>query len=1006
MPNQASSIVVTSIPPPSPPSVISQWRDGLSDEDESGLPKRNNTFFGILAKCFWSFPVTVCVIEFVLLILMGATVVSLYGSPAFDDASKGVEARGTPIHDRLIAFENLLREEELFSVLPNGVDIASVDELDDQSSTQSVEDITQPEGTINFCGTPDFSGFRMVCESSSPSNPNLLTREHLISMCRHDDVIVRNTSHFQTACKKDASGSCCATWSLANYIVTMNNRVSCFGITGDDVDRMMALLQHCAPFYSSGDLQPGCSEEQNCSSRVPVECIGYDDAVYFIFYALTPGSFSSSLNTGDAELTLNLHLYPLSDDADALKMIYLENIYHQSLDDGVTMVIGIGVDTRKVKLSTYSNALRGDFLYVGIGCAVIVAIIWIYMESLLTAILVLLQMALSLMLGYFFHFVVFRFAFFPFMSLLAVILVIAVGADDAFIFMDIWRKNLKLSTDQSRVNDLRTTLKEATLTMFVTSFTNAAALFVTAFSDVTTVRLFSIYSGMVILANFCLTIIWLPPAVMISEKYIHRRKVTSEPSSAKHKVFFAKTKRKLGDIIHSFFRVHLPKFVLRFRFVWLILFPILFIGSLVVVFFKPGLSLPSGGDIMLYKPAHPIERYDQVLKWKFDFENASVSQLPIIVVWGIIPLDNGDHWDPDDRGHVLLEAPLNLSSQDSQQWLLNFCQEMRRQGFYQRPTMITEDCFIESFGQFMQQPCVQPAIEGDQIDRCCNQDTFPLPSVLFDECLPLFIADRCKRYPCNSPIPGPRFGPNNSISALYVQFESSVLERFEFQETNEFWNNASSWVNDQMQSAPEGLRKGWFVTFSDKQPYFLDNTLGFARGARTSLALSIAIAAGVVLLTSRNIIMVLLIILSIGGAVITALAALVFAGWELNVFESSMMALIVGLTVDFTLHYGVAYLHGPDTDRRSRSHYSISTISRANSMAALSSFVAGSLMLPADVIIFTQLGIALQIIMVCSWATGTFFFISLCRTIGPEKNHGKLSSFCKKSDGKPITPVI
>ncbi|XP_054772823.2 protein dispatched homolog 1-like [Lytechinus pictus] len=1004
MPNQVSSVVVTSIPPPPPPPVLSRWLDNFlaGDEEVNGLPEKDTSFFGILAKCYWGFPVVVCVIELVIFILMGATVILLHGLPTFDDASKGVEARGTFIHDRLIAFENLLNETEVFSVIPNGVDITM-----DESNLQSLPSVneTRTEGTINFCGTPDIKGFRMVFKSSSSNLPNLLSSEHLISMCRQDDVIVRNSSHFQASCKRDTSGACCATWSLANYIANMNNRGSCLDVTDDDVGRTKALLRRCAPFYGSGDLQPGCSEDKNCSSRVPAECLGYDDAAYFIFYVLTPGMFPSSLNTDEADLNLMLHLYPLSADADEVKSIYLENIYNQDLDDGITMVTGIGVDTRKVKLSTYSNALRGDFIYVGIGCTLIVAIIWIYMESLLTSILVLLQMALSLMLGYFFHFVVFRFAFFPFMSLLAVILVMAVGADDAFIFMDIWRKNLQVSPDESCVKVLKISLEEATFTMFVTSFTNAAALFVTAVSAVTTVRLFSIYSGMVILTNFVLTVIWLPPAIMVSEKYIHKRKYGTRTSSARHKVVYAKTKRILGNIIYSIFNVHLPKFVLRFRFVWLIVFPVLFGGSLVVVFFAPGLSLPSSGDIQIYTPTHPIERYDQVLKLKFDFESASVNKLPVIFVWGIIPLDNGDLWNPDDRGQVLLDKPLTLSQEDSQQWLSNFCKEVRLQSFYQIPSMVKEDCFIEAFKRFMEQPCDATGTD-DRRHKCCSQTDFPFLSDLFDECLPNFIADRCKRYPCDMPIPGLRFGRNNSISALYLQFESSVLERFEFQETNEFWNNATSWMRDQLTSAPEGLRNGWFVTISDKQPYFLDNTLSFARGARTSLALSVSIAAGVVLLTSRNIILVLFIILSIGGAVITALAALVFAGWELNVFESSMMALIVGLTVDFTLHYGVAYLHCPEDDRKSRSHYSISTFSRANSMAALSSFIAGSLMLPADVIIFNQLGLALQIIMVCSWATGTFFFISLCRTVGPEKRQGQLSSCFKKSNGIEINSVI
>nr|XP_054772807.1 GATOR complex protein DEPDC5-like [Lytechinus pictus] len=99
---------------------------------------------------------------------------------------KGVEARGTFIHDRLIAFENLLNETEVFSVIPNGVDIITMDESNLQS-LPSVNETTRTEDTINFCGTPE-----------------------------------------------TLQGACCATWSLANYVANMNNRIL-LDVTDDDV---------------------------------------------------------------------------------------------------------------------------------------------------------------------------------------------------------------------------------------------------------------------------------------------------------------------------------------------------------------------------------------------------------------------------------------------------------------------------------------------------------------------------------------------------------------------------------------------------------------------------------------------------------------------------------------------------------------------------------------------------------------------------------------------------
>ena len=38
-------------------------------------------------------------------------------------------------------------------------------------------------------------------------------------------------------------------------------------------------------------------------------------------------------------------------------------------------------------------------------------------------------------------------------------------------------------------------------------------------------------------------------------------------------------------------------------------------------------------------------------------------------------------------------------------------------------------------------------------------------------------------------------------------------------------------------------------------------------------------------------------------------------GWELNILESVVITLAIGLSVDFTLHYGIMYKLAVDTDR-------------------------------------------------------------------------------------------
>ena len=51
-----------------------------------------------------------------------------------------------------------------------------------------------------------------------------------------------------------------------------------------------------------------------------------------------------------------------------------------------------------------------------------------------------------------------------------------------------------------------------------------------------------------------------------------------------------------------------------------------------------------------------------------------------------------------------------------------------------------------------------------------------------------------------------------------------------------------------------------------------------------------------------------------------------FLGWELNILESVVITLAIGLSVDFTLHYGIMYKLSGETDRDKAVTFSIATM--------------------------------------------------------------------------------
>lgn len=246
--------------------------------------------------------------------------------------------------------------------------------------------------------------------------------------------------------------------------------------------------------------------------------------------------------------------------------------------------------------------------------------------------------------------------------------------------------------------------------------------------------------------------------------------------------------------------------------------------------------------------------------------------------------------------------------------------------------------------------------------------------------------DRSTGYHLNNKTPGPRFDINDTIRAVVLEFQSTFLFTLAYEKMQQFYKEVDSWISHELSSAPEGLSRGWFVSnleFYDLQDSLSDGTL-------IAMGLSVAVAFSVMLLTTWNIIISLYAIVSIAGTIFVTVGSLVLLGWELNVLESVTISVAVGLSVDFAVHYGVAYRLAPDPDREGKVIFSLSRMGSAIAMAALTTFVAGAMMMPSTVLAYTQLGTFMMLVMCVSWAFATFFFQCLCRCLGPQGTCGQI----------------
>ncbi|KAM6915507.1 protein dispatched homolog 1 [Xenentodon cancila] len=989
-----------------------RWQEHLQNQTHApGIsPARPFRFPKSYAELIADWPVVVlgvCTVLIVVCALVGVLVPDL---PDFSDPLLGFEPRGTAIGQRLVTWNNMVKNTGYKATLANYPFKYADEQAKNHQEPRWPEDPfdrekRQAEWDFSkefFCDVPGDSYSRLVFTSAE--GKNLWNIQAIKSMCNQDNTRVRSHRDYWSLCQRTNDALCCPSWTLGNYIAVLSNRSSCQKITERDVSHTLKILRSCSKYYHNGTLGPDCwdmalrRKDQLKCANVPRKCTKYN-AVYQILHFLVDKDFLSPKNLEHPPLVLKYSmLFSPTEKGESMMNIYLDNFENWNSSDGITTVTGIEFG---IKHDLFQDYLLTDTVYPAIAIGIVLLVMCVYTRSVFITLMTIIAIISSLIVSYFLYRMVFNFEFFPFMNLTALIILVGIGADDAFVLCDVWNYTKFDKPHAELAETVGVTLQHAALSMFVTSFTTAAAFYANYVSNITAIRCFGVYAGTAILVNYILMVTWLPAVVVLHERYLPHMFPCSGPEHQQRsfctQMFWAGLCQKASKCLFTvseasriFFEKVLPCIVIKLRYLWLFWFLAITVGGAYVVCVNPKMKLPSLelAEFQVFRSSHPFERYDSEYKKLFMFERVHHGEdlhMPITIIWGVTPVDNGDPLNPKNKGKLILDSSFNIASPASQLWILNFCQKLRNQSFvFQSEEQDFTSCFIETFKQWMEnQDC-----EEASVYPCCSQSTFPYKQDVFELCIKRAIMelDRSTSYHLDSKTPGPRFDINDTIRAIVLEFQSTYLFTLAYEKMYQFYREVDAWITEELRHAPAGLSHGWFVSnleFYDLQDSLSDGTL-------VAMALSVAVAFSVMLLTTWNIIISLYAILSIAGTIFVTVGSLVLLGWELNVLESVTISVAVGLSVDFAVHYGVAYRLAPEPDREGKVIFSLSRMGSAIAMAALTTFVAGAMMMPSTVLAYTQLGTFMMLIMCISWAFATFFFQCMCRCLGPQGTCGQI----------------
>ncbi|KRY17713.1 Protein dispatched -like protein 1 [Trichinella patagoniensis] len=899
--------------------------------------------------------------------------------PDFSDPTIGFATRGTPISRRLDTWEKLRQEVEnagIFSRFPDSLDVKDrrITLKKRHSSSDSASVVVQrrkrpKQDKFNQNGDMNIT---MFCTSMNSmivfhlENP--FSYKSLSTLCKFEhrlyDTPLRHGLHLSSAGERSSGGPLCQPWHLASIAAQLVYKENCADLEPADQPVLVELIEKCIPYRRviAHCLKSSARGSGKTCESIPENCKRFE--LHMLYNVLVPKDlFPSAQSNGTATLKMkNDSLSNLIDESvvfnanqsfETLMILSVSRralqfhddpigLYNsilfevESLSNEATMVaIRLGIEEAMFKMSLFR-----DLIYNVLAVIIILLIIFCFTRSVMYTAACFLCIIMSLGVANFLYTIVFNVRFFPFINLLTLIMVIGIGADDAFILHQAWKVAEKEDGENSSEDVIRNTLSHASTAMFVTSATTAAAFFSNLLSPIVVLRCFGLFAGIAILCNYMFTILWLPAVIVLLRRYNCKRDSGCKLNIAS-RLFTMNTMREYGNKLASPSRL-LVKFISEFDTMLMLIVGGVGLAAALAFFVGPSLQLPHIDHFQFFKMSHPTERWPFEQKKRFAFTEKA-ADLPMImtVVWGLREESSPKQFEPTDYGQLEI-LPFTLGNNVSVKWMMQFCSRIAAQPFTNALKLSsTASCFLPSFISTLQE-------ENCGSDRCCGDYVDSFNASQFERCLRKTMIEYRPflEQPDSGLLMGPLFDRRtNRLAVVIVTYISTYNFSYAFNEMRQFYDEIGSWMEKELETAPEELQ------------------------------------VVVLLLTTRNVLVITMAMMTIVAVILTLSVCLVLLEWQLNVIESTTLTLATGLSFDYTLHYAATYLLVRRTGSRKPVEEIFCKVGSPVFMSMLTTAVGGLCMTFSSVYAYYQVGVFMLLLASISWGYATFLFLPMCSIV-------------------------
>ncbi|CAB3408351.1 unnamed protein product [Caenorhabditis bovis] len=732
-------------------------------------------------------------------------------------------------------------------------------------------------------------------------------------------------------------------WSVANMFacISPNLRVNCTQLDETDIKLVREVVDDC---WKHRDEILECRSEKcngvcEACKEVPSSCS--TQIIFDLFYRILPK------HREDSPFLVNTFLPVFTLTGYITQQIPVDVLLYDELENGIMeftkkkefKLKGLLMDVKRDRLLT---AALKDSLLALLAAFLVMLVVAIHSQSLLYAFVVILLLGLSVVgaLGVYSFFT----DEFPLLNLVTFVLLIAIGSDDAFLLRTNFPKHLNEDT-------FHEFLMHTSFTMFLTCFSTVVPFFINITSNVIVFRCFGLFAGVTVIFNYFLVVSFLPAFLLVQHRHLD---------------CFPSPKVPLRSTLSHLMYVLLPHVLVQGRFLFMALLSVVAIGGAAITY--EGLHLPEYNPLQLFTSDNLHEWYDNNAERHFEFVAHKIA-LPLTsrLVWGVEPIHSTSTFRANATTPLRSDPLFGLRTPSDVRKLANELRKVRRLPFIEHPHKFWPERFLEWSDDF---PCAEGFL-------CCNMTNSLFSNTYLDFCL-----RNSTSYLPTSYNDTPIFDNETFALVGYTAMLPTHLKyNHRFALLSDAFNLLEKTKPDDGWWAPEWwLMSTWFDLLTsivaDCQSSVIGSLVFVAMFAFIQLKFQ-AVAA----------------VVTIACVICTSSAIVTMLGWVLGVLEAVILVLVVGLSFDYTLHYGAALPDNGCSEHRIREATARGV--GPVTLAAFTSFLAGASMLFAKTHAFYQVGIFLVVISITSWTFSTFFYLPMLSMTLPRLS--KTCNFCDKS---------